>query len=249
MIIQAIIIDDEKKCISLLQKMLATAFPEIQIIATCTQPEEGIKAIRIHEPDLIFLDVEMPNKNGFEVVDATKDIQYNIIFTTAYQQYAIKAIKFAALDYLLKPIDADELKEAMFRFKQKQKTEQRDKQLNVLFDNLKNNKNSFSRLSLSTSEGVIFINVTDILYCEASGGYTFFFMKNGDKLITSKTMKDYEEILPAHLFFRIHHSYLINISEIKRYIKGDGGIAVMSNNTELPVSKRKKEQFLKTLHS
>jgi two-component system LytT family response regulator len=245
--IQAIIIDDEKKCISLLQKMLNTAFPEIEIIATTTQPDEGIKLIRIHEPNIVFLDIEMPNKNGFELVEATKDIPYNVVFTTAYQQYAIKAIKFAALDYLLKPIDADELKEAIFRFKSKQKNEQRDKQLNLLFDNLKSNTSNYNRLSLATNEGVIFINTADILYCEASGGYTFFYMKNGDKFITSKTLKEYEEILVENHFFRIHHSYLINLSEIKRYIKGDGGTAIMSNNIELPVSKRRKDDFVKKL--
>jgi two-component system LytT family response regulator len=189
----------------------------------------------------------MPNKNGFELVEATKDIPYNVVFTTAYQQYAIKAIKFAALDYLLKPIDADELKEAIFRFKSKQKNEQRDKQLNLLFDNLKSNTSNYNRLSLATNEGVIFINTADILYCEASGGYTFFYMKNGDKFITSKTLKEYEEILVENHFFRIHHSYLINLSEIKRYIKGDGGTAIMSNNIELPVSKRRKDDFVKKL--
>jgi len=245
--IHAIIIDDEKKSISLLQKMLNDAFPEVNIIATCTQPDEGIKAIRIHEPDIVFLDIEMPNKTGFDVLNATKDIAYNVIFTTAYQQYAIKAIKFSALDYLLKPVDAEELREAMFRFKSKQKNNEREKQLNLLFDNLQNTNNSFNRLSLSASTGVIFINTADILYCEASGGYTFFFMKNGDKHITSKTMKEYEDILPPAQFFRIHHSYLINLAKIKRYIKGDGGTAIMSNNTELPVSKRKKDDFVKRL--
>ncbi|MBS1640983.1 MAG: response regulator transcription factor [Bacteroidetes bacterium] len=243
--IRAIIIDDEKKCISLLQKMLNSIFPEINIIAACSIPEEGIKAIRLHEPDIVFLDIEMPNKTGFEVLGDTRDIPFNVVFTTAYQQYAIKAIKFSALDYLLKPIDADELKETIFRFKQKHKNQQYDKQLNLLFNNLKNN--SYNRLSLSTNEGVIFINPVDILYCEASGGYTFFFMKAGEKIITSKTMKDYEDVLPENQFFRIHHSYIINLSEIKRYIKGDGGLAIMSNNTELPVSKRKKEDFIKQL--
>lgn len=245
--IHAIIIDDEKKSISFLQKMLNNAFPEVNIIATCTQPDEGIKAIRIHEPDIVFLDIEMPNKTGFDVLNATKDIAYNVIFTTAYQQYAIKAIKFSALDYLLKPVDAEELREAIFRVKSKQKNNEREKQLNLLFDNLQNTNNRFNRLSLSISTGVIFINTADILYCEANRGYTFFFMKNGDKHITSKTLKEYEDILSPAQFFRIHHSYLINLTEIKRYIKGDGGTAIMSNNTELPVSKRKKDDFVKQL--
>jgi two-component system LytT family response regulator len=245
--IQAIIIDDEKKCISLLKKMLNDAFPEIEIIATTTKPEDGIKLIRIHEPNLVFIDIEMPNKNGFEVLEATKDIPYNVLFTTAYQQYALKAIKFSALDYLLKPIDSDELKEAIFRFKSRQQNDHRDNQLNLLFNNLKSNNSNYNRLSLSTSEGMIFINTADILYCEASGGYTFFYMKDGEKIITSRTMKDYEEVLSENQFFRIHHSYLINLSEIKRYVKGEGGIAIMSNNTELPVSKRKKDDFVKKM--
>src|SRR5476651_801063 len=169
--IKAIIVDDEKKCISLLQKMLADVFPEVEIITATTQPDEAIKAIRTQLPDLVFLDIEMPNKSGFEVLEATRDIDYTIIFTTAYHQYAIKAIKFSALDYLLKPIDADELRDAMIRFKLKQKNHRHDNQLNLLFDNLKNQSGNFKRLSLATNQGVIFINTTDIIYCEASGGY------------------------------------------------------------------------------
>jgi len=245
--IKAIIVDDEKKCISLLQKMLVDVFPEVEIITATTQPDEAIKTIRTQQPDLVFLDIEMPNKSGFEVLEATRDIDYTVIFTTAYHQYAIKAIKFSALDYLLKPIDADELRDAMIRFKLKQKNHRHDTQLNLLFDNLKNQGGGFKRLSLATNQGVIFINTTDIIYCEASGGYTYFHMKNGDKLITSKTMKDYEDVLTGNDFFRIHHSYLINTAQIKRYIKGEGGIAVMSNNAELPVSKRKKDEFIKCL--
>jgi two-component system, LytTR family, response regulator len=245
--LQAIIIDDEKKCISLLQKMLQQQYPDVQIVATTQSPEEGIKLIRQLEPDLVFLDIEMPNKNGFEVLEATKDVHCNVVFTTAYQQYAIKAIRFSALDYLLKPIDADELSTAMQRYFTLTKSKQREQQLNMLFNNLKNISQPFSRLSVATNEGVIFINTNDILFCEASGGYTNFFLKNGDKLLTSKTLKDFEEILIDHSFFRIHHSYLINLSEIKRYVKGDGGTAIMSNNAELPVSKRKKDEFVKHL--
>ena len=244
---EAIIIDDEKKCISLLQKMLLNTFPEIEIVATATIPEDGIKLIRKHEPDLVFLDIEMPNKNGFSVIEATRDVPYKVIFTTAYQQYAIKAIRFSALDYLLKPIDKDDLSNAVLRFYSLKKNNHQDAQISMLFDNLKNISQPFTRLSVATTDGVIFINISEILYCEASGGYTFFFMKNGDKVTASKTLKDYEDILPTNSFFRIHHSYLINLSEIKRYIKGDGGTAIMTNNVELPVSKRKKAEFVTQL--
>jgi len=246
--ITAIIIDDEKKCISLLEKMIRQSLPDVNILATATQSEEGIKLIRQHEPDLVFLDIEMPKKNGFEVLDATKDIPYEIIFTTAYNQYAIKAIRFSALDYLLKPVDADELTYAIQRYKSKHVSDTRQQQIEMLFSNLKNLSQPFHKISVATLEGVIFINTSDILYCEATGSYTILYLGNGEKLTTSRSLKDFEELLYEHSFFRIHHSYLININEMKRYIKGDGGSVIMSNNVELPVSKRKKEEFLKKLH-
>ncbi len=246
--IQAIIIDDEKKCISLLEKMLKEQFPDIQIAAVTAQPEDGIKLIRQLEPDLVFMDIEMPRKNGFEVLEATKDIAYDIIFTTAYNQYAIKAIRFSALDYLLKPIDETELTQAVQRFKTKHQSASRQQQIDLLFSNLRNFTQPYSKLSVATSEGVIFINIPDILFCEATGSYTTLHLKNNDKLVTSKTLKDFEELLETHSFYRTHHSYIINLNEIKRYIKGDGGSVLMSNTAELPVSKRKKDEFLKKLH-
>lgn len=245
--INAIIIDDEKKCISLLQKTIEKQFNDINIVATAANADEGITLIRQHEPDLIFLDIEMPNKNGFDLLMAFDDINFDVIFTTAYNQYAIKAIKFSALDYILKPIDPDDLKTAINRFKQKQKTSQKN-QINLLFDNLKNLKNTFSKISVSTNEGVIFLNITDIIYCEATGSYTQFYLRNNEKLLSSRTLKDFDELLAEHNFFRIHHSFLININEIKRYIKGDGGSVIMSNGDEVPVSRRKKEEFMRKLH-
>lgn len=246
--IQAIIIDDEKKCISLLAKMIGETLPDVSIIATTTQPEEGIKLIRQYEPDLVFLDIEMPKKNGFEVLDATKDIVYEIIFTTAYDQYAIKAIRFSALDYLLKPVDRDELVHSVQRYKSKHVSDTRQQQIEILFNNLRNLSKPFNKISVATLEGVIFINTNEILYCEATGSYTILYLVGGEKITTSKPLKDFEELLREHSFFRIHHSYLVNINEIKRYLKGEGGYVLMSNNTELPVSKRKKEEFLKKLH-
>ena len=246
--IHALIVDDEKKCISLLQKMLHTAFPEIEIIASSTNPAEAIKLILKHEPNLVFLDIEMPNLNGFEVLKATRDIQYDVVFTTAYQQYAINAIRFAALDYLLKPIDKDELIQTIHRYKAKYKKSNQQQQFDLLFDNLKNITNPSNKISIATTEGVIFINTTDIIYIEASGSYAKLFLKNGESLLCSKNLKEFEEMLLNRSFFRIHHSFIINTNEIKRYIKGEGGIVILSNATELPVSKRKKEDFIKTLH-
>jgi two-component system LytT family response regulator len=246
--IQTIIIDDEKKCVALLEKMIGQSLPDINIVASSTQAEEGIKLIRQHEPDLVFIDIEMPKKNGFEVLEATKDIPYEIIFTTAYNQYAIKAIRFSALDYLLKPVDTDELVHAVQRYKTKHISDARQQQLEMLFNNLKNLSQPFHKISVATLEGVIFISINEILYCEATGSYTILYLCNGEKLTTSRSLKDFEELLQEHAFFRIHHSYIININEIKRYIKGEGGSVIMSSNIELPVSKRRKEEFLKKLH-
>lgn len=242
--IKAIIIDDEKKCISLLQQLLQQASPDVEIVATACSPEEGIKLIRKHNPNIVFLDIEMPNKNGFEVLDATRDVQYEVIFTTAYQQYAINAIRFAALDYLLKPIDADELAQAVHRYKAKHKNDQQLQQFDLLFNNLKNLTQPYTKLSIATTDGIIFINISDILYIEAAGSYTKFFLKNNDTVLTSKNLKEFEEMLQQQFFFRTHHSYIINTNEIKRYVKGDGGTVIMSNAAELPVSKRRKEEFI-----
>jgi two-component system LytT family response regulator len=241
---QAIIIDDEKKCISFLQQLLEKSFPEIKIIATAIKPEEGVKLIRHHEPNLVFLDIEMPNKNGFEVLEATRDIQYDVIFTTAYQQYAINAIRFAALDYLLKPIDSEELSHSIQRYRTKHKNDNQQQQFDLLFNNLKKITQPFNKISIATIEGVIFINTNDIVYIEALGSYAKLFLKNGDSLLSSKNLKEFEEMLFQQSFFRIHHSYIINTNEIKRYIKGDGGIVIMCNTAELPVSKRRKDAFV-----
>jgi two-component system LytT family response regulator len=246
--IQAVIIDDEKKCVALLQKLLEKSFPDINIVGATTSPEEGIKLIRQHEPDLVFLDIEMPRRNGFEVLEVTKDIPFDVIFTTAYNQYAIKAIRISALDYLLKPVDADDLVHAVQRYKLKHGSHARQQQLELLFTNLKRLSQPYHKISVATLDGVIFIGINEILYCEAVGSYTILFLKNGEKLTTSRSLKDFEETLAEHPFFRIHHSYLINVNEIKRYVKGEGGFVILTNNTELPVSKRKKEDFLKKLH-
>lgn len=245
--ITATIIDDEKKCVSYLSKTLEKKFPEISVIGTAQNVAEGLKLLQHHKPDILFLDIEMPGKNGFELLNAIGEINFEVIFTTAYNEYAIKAIRFAALDYLLKPVDEEELKQALERYKQKKKQTTGD-QINLLFDNLKNIANAFTKISVSTADGVIFLNVADIIYCEATGSYTHFFLKNKEKLLSSRTLKDFEEMLSENNFFRIHHSYLINMNEIKRYIRGEGGSVIMSNGNEVLVSRRKKEEFIKRLN-
>ncbi len=245
--LQAIIVDDEKKCITLLEKLLEQMQEQVKVVATFTHPEDAVMYIKQHEPDLIFLDIEMPKLNGFEVVGATREIGYEVVFTTAFNQYAINAIRVSALDYLLKPINKLELLNAVNKLIAKKKNEQRQQQFDFLFNSLKSNNQLNNKITIATTEGVVFIDVQDILYCEASGSYTTLHLKNSDKLLSSKTLKDFEEMLEQYPFFRIHHSYLISLNDIKRYIKGDGGTVILSNKTELPVSKRKKDDFLKKL--
>ena len=245
--LQVIIVDDEKKCITLLEKLLEQMQGQVNVGATFSDAEDAVMYIKQHQLDLVFIDIEMPKLNGFEVVEATRDLGYDVVFTTAFNQYAINAIRISALDYLLKPINKLELFTAVNKLITKKKNEQRQQQFDFLFNSLKSNSKLNSKITIATTEGVVFIDVQDILYCEASGSYTTLYLKNNDKLLSSKTLKDFEEMLEQHPFFRIHHSYLISLNDIKRYIKGDGGTVVLSNKIELPVSKRKKDDFLKRL--
>lgn len=245
--IQAIIIDDEIKAINALERIIEKKFTEIQIVATAQSADLAIELIKLHDPDLIFLDIEMPNKTGFEILEAVVSQNFSVIFTTAYNQYAIKAIRYSALDYLLKPISEEELFNAINRYKEKNKSNTQHQQFNMLFDNLKNLSSSYSKITVSTTQGVLFLNVNEIIYCQAESSYTSFHMKNKETIVSSKTLKDFEELLSEYSFFRIHHGFLINIHEIKRYIKGEGGSVLMNNGAELPVSKRKKDDFLKKL--
>ncbi|MBI3232875.1 MAG: response regulator transcription factor, partial [Bacteroidetes bacterium] len=158
-----------------------------------------------------------------------------------------KAIRYSALDYLLKPLSEEELRQAIQRYKNQMKSAMRQQQFNMLFDNIRNISDSYSKITVSTLDGIIFLNVNEIIYCESESSYTTFYMRSGEKIVSSKTMKEFEELLPLNLFFRIHHSYIVNLNEIKRYVKGEGGSVILNNQVELPVSKRKKEEFLKKL--
>ena len=246
--INAIIIDDEKKCISLLRHLLENHCPDVTVVATAGNATEGIAAIETHRPDLVFLDIEMPDKTGFELLNSLPDIGFDVIFTTAYNHYAIKAIRFSALDYLLKPVDLDELKSAVARVEKNRGKKGRQENIDLLVQNIRSLQPGFSKITLSTQEGLIILHVNEIIYCEASGTYTIFYLKSKEKITVSKTLKEYEELLKAHPFYRLHNSFLVNLNEVKKYIKGDGGSVIMSNGDEVLVSKRRKEAFLQALN-
>jgi two-component system LytT family response regulator len=240
---RSIIVDDELKSRESLKILLEDFCDNVEVKALCQNVEEGIEAISVHKPDVVFLDIQMQRETGFDLLAKIKNIDFEVIFTTAYSEYAIKAFKFSAIDYLLKPIDIEELKRALSKVERKLNGSF-SQRLEQLIQNLKPATPQNLKLALPTSDGLVFIKIDQILYCEASSNYTEIYCDDGKKYIVSRTLKEYEDILTEHNFFRIHNSHLINLSCIKKYVRGDGGYVIMDNDAALDVSKRKKEAFL-----
>jgi two-component system LytT family response regulator len=247
-VIRTIIIDDEPNSRETLELMLVKYYPEVQITDSCSTPQEAIKSIQKHQPDLIFLDIEMPGMNGFEMLQKIQPVNFDVVFTTAYDRYAIRAIRVSALDYLLKPIDTEELDSVINHFKEKDRQSKNPlRQFEVLFEQVINKNSNNHSIALPTQEGLLIIKTGDIIRCEASGSYSKFFFTNRETLLVSRNLKEFEEILPEKEFFRIHESYIINLSFLKKYIRGDGGQAVLTDGSVLDVARRRKENFLKQI--
>jgi two-component system, LytTR family, response regulator len=246
--IKAILIDDEKHCRESLSIQLEKYCPEVHLLAQCSSAIEGLQAIAKYQPDVVFLDVEMPRMNGFEMLQQLSNIHFGIIFTTGYDAYAIKAIRFSALDYLLKPIDKDELRKAVAKVRQK--TEQSlTEQLSILLEKLDNKQAALQKIALPTLGGFELVPLEQILHCESDSNYTHIVLKSGKKVLVSRTLKEIEELLEDHPFLRVHHSHLVNLNEVVRYIRGEGGYVVMSDNTSISVSRSRKDALLKVLGS
>ncbi len=246
--IKTIIVDDENNAREFLDKMLQRYFPnKFYVCCLVDSVDDAIHAIEQYQPDLIFLDIQMPNKNGFELFKELKTIDFEVIFTTAHSEYAIEAIKRSALDYLLKPINYIDLLGAVTRYENKAKKENQQKQFNVLLENIDSGDVAFKKMAISTDTGIDFIKFNSILYIEAQNNYSKLFLIDGGSLIASKTLKYFEEILPKELFFRIHKSYLINLNFVKRFYKIDDFLIELSTGQKLPVSIRKKESFLNAI--
>lgn len=243
----AIIIDDETNSRNALRQKITKHCNNVMIIADCENGEEGIEKIETQKPDIIFLDIEMPRMNGFTMLQQIKNKNFEVIFITAYDHYAIKAIKFSALDYLLKPVEVEDLKAAVEKVTQKRKQLDGNKRLELLLQNFLEEKTAHQRIAISSMEGLQFVTTNDIIYLEANSNYTSFYLADNRKITATKTLKDFEEILPASMFIRIHHSYLINKNGIEKYIKGEGGQVVMKNGVTLDVARRKKEEFMKAI--
>jgi two-component system, LytTR family, response regulator len=243
----AIIVEDEMHSRELLKNMLAELCKEISVIATASSVQEGVMAIKNYNPDLVFLDIEMQTGTGFDLLQQFPKAVFDVIFVTAYNHYAIKAIKFSAVDYLLKPVDAEELTEAVSKVIQKRKDNITPLALQALMNNLRRPSNTPQTITLATSDGLEFIPLPEIIHIEANGPYSIFFLKDERKIMVSKNLKEYELLLSEHNFLRIHNSHIININEVKRMIKTDGGYAIMSNGAQLIISPKRKDDFLKLI--
>jgi two-component system LytT family response regulator len=241
--IRCIIVDDELKSRESLKILIEDFCQGVTVHALCQNIAEALNAIQEIKPDLVFLDIQLQRETGFDLLSKYKEMDFEVIFTTAHSEYAIKAFKFSAIDYLLKPIDIEELKSALLKV-EKRKDNTISDRLQQLLQNLRSGASDNYKLALPTTDGLIFVKVNEILYCEASSNYTEIIMTDNRKYIVSRTLKEYDDMLSDQNFFRIHHAHLINLNEIKKYVRGDGGYVVMNNDKSLDVSKRKKEGFL-----
>ena len=243
--IKAIIIDDEVHCLDTLSILLKEYCPDVQVTDECRSAKQGLEAIEKIKPDLVFLDIEMPMMNGFEMLEQFSEIPFAIIFTTGYDQYAIKAIRFSALDYLQKPVDHIELVSAIKKV-QEQRHLPLAEQFQILMKQIQGKEHQFSKIAVPTAEGFELIPAEQVIYCEADNNYTYLFLKNKNKIVACRTLKEIEEHLHDFRFFvRVHHSYLVNLNEVSKYVRGEGGYLVMSDGSMVNVSRSRKDSLLK----
>jgi two-component system LytT family response regulator len=245
--IRSVIIDDEPHAAQVLQILLEKHCPEITVEAIFHAAKEAEKMVPAINPQLVFLDIEMPHMNGFELLEKLAPANFQVIFTTSYDQYAIKAIRFSALDYLLKPVDPQELKAAVKKSAGLLSAGMLPGQLDILREKIRQPAALVNRIALPTMEGLEMVPVDSILYCTANSNYTSLVLKDRQKLLVSRTLKEIEEMLEDYPFLRIHHSCLVNLHEIKKYIRGEGGTLLMSDGVEVAVSRSRKDILLKKL--
>ncbi|MEO8086332.1 MAG: LytTR family DNA-binding domain-containing protein [Bacteroidota bacterium] len=239
-----IIIDDEKDGRSILKTLMQKNHPVVNVVAEAVNGIEGEQLIKKYQPDFIFLDVDMPLCDGFEMLSKFDNINFEIVFTTAYNAYALKAFKYSPFDFLLKPINLEELSSTINRLEERIKNKPAREHLKDFLQLLKVNQHGIKKIAITTSEGFEILDTNDIVLLEADGSYTKFYLKNNLTMLTSSGIGEYEDMLAASTFMRIHKSFIININEIKKFLKADGGSVIMSNGKEAFISKRKKEEFL-----
>ncbi len=244
--IRAIIVEDEKSNRDNLAKILGEYCNSVEIVALCSSAVEGRKAISELQPDLVFLDIEMPGGNGFSMLESLGQINFEVIFVTAFDHYGIKAVKFCALDYLLKPIDLLELTQAVEKVEQRLAEKSENLRMKTMLSN-KKNKLSNPKIAIPLADKIEFVEVSSIVRCEGNGNYTNFFLKNGERIIASKTLKEFDELLSDYNFLRVHQSHLINLNEVKSYIKTEGGYIKMKDGSTVSIARLRREMVLEKL--
>ncbi|MBA9074666.1 two-component system LytT family response regulator [Flavobacterium gossypii] len=249
--ITALLIDDDSNLRNGMKSLLNRYAPEIKILGEADSVKTGIKAIDSLKPQVVFLDIQLTDGTGFDILEklAQKNgkSSSHIVFVTAHEEYAIKAFRFSALDFLLKPVDPEELEKVIEKIKNALEKNDNYAHIDLLLENIRKKVDNFKRIALSTADGIHLLEVSDIIRCESEDNYTKFYVKNGKPILISKTLKEYEELLGEHGFERIHQSHLINLSCLKSYIKKDGGYVIMADNSKLPISQRKKERLQELL--
>ncbi len=246
--INAVIVEDEKKSREVLEALVKTNCPEVNVIGSADSVASGVDLVRKVNPRLIFLDIEMADGSGFDLLEQVPNTGFEVIFTTASDAHALRAIKYSAIDYLLKPIDADELKAAVEKIKTRQSVNENLENLKFLLQNFRRPNEQYTKITLPTGNAYEIVNVKDIIRCEADGSYTSFFLESKKKLLVSASLKHYEDLLPPDDFIRVHHHHLINMNHVVRFLKTDGGYAVMSDGTQIEISRRKKDAFIQRLN-
>ncbi|MFT3705838.1 MAG: LytTR family DNA-binding domain-containing protein [Agriterribacter sp.] len=246
--INAIIVDDEEHCVSrlsgLLQQHCSTS---VRILDSFDSVDKAIAGSMRLQPDLVFLDMQIHNKTGFDLLKEVEEVNFDVIFTTAYEKYAVQAFKFSAIDYLLKPVDADELKNAVERLQQRMLKYETATKIDMLFNNMKTVHAPSKRIGIHTVSGITYVTVGDIVRCESDINYTTIYLKDNKKMVVAKTLKEFDDLLSEYNFFRVHNSHLINLALVKNYHKGKGGFVTMMDGTDVDVSTRRKEELIQKL--
>ncbi len=243
--IDAIIVDDEEHCVERLERLLTThCSGKVRLLGNYTSADDAEAAINALKPRLIFLDIQLRDRTGFDLLRKIKREHCSVVFTTGFGEYAITAFRFSAVDYLLKPIDKDELITSVDKTIDSISTMDAARKYEVLLHNLETESASSKKICLPSASGFEFVDIESIVRCQSSGNYTMFFLATGEKMTVSRTLKEFDSLLSAHGFFRVHHSHLVNLACVKRYNRGNGGYVVLTDNSEVEVSSRRKEAFL-----
>ena len=242
--IKAIIIDDEPDCVRLLSLQIKMYCPQVEVLAECSQAEEGLILLQKTVVDVLFLDIEMPKMNGFQLLEQLGDLPFAVIFTTAYDKFAVKAFKYSAIDYLLKPIEAKDLQDAIKKLEKKRTTN--NQQLDLLKQHLTTTlpKKTPDKIALPYKDGVIFVEYKNIIYCESDDNYTQFHLVDNSKYLVSKTLREVQEVLEELNFLRVHRQFVVNLDHIKRFSKSEGAMLIMSNESNIPVARSQKDKLV-----